>query len=232
MKRILAYGFIALGSLGSFTATVNAVSFNFNNPLVIPDGDPSGASDTHTITSTITAITSVTVDLNISADFNGDLYVYLRHGGDLAVLLNRTGRTTTDAFGYADSGFQVTLADGAPNGDIHTYQLVTTPPANTPLTGSWQPDGRAVDPDAVTTGSSRNALLNVFNGLNASGDWTLFLADLSGNSPSMLNSWTLNITGREAHGVPEAMPSTFAMQLGLLGLLAWGQRKVAQPSRS
>jgi len=37
------------------------------------------------------------------------------------------------------------------------------------------------------------SLLDSFNGSNPNGDWTLFLADLSGGDDSTLENWQLNI---------------------------------------
>jgi subtilisin-like proprotein convertase family protein len=207
---------VALGTLGGILQQAQAV--------VIPDGNPSGLSLTQTISSSITAITSVSVNLNLSAEYNGDLYVYLQHGDAITVLLNRTGSTLGNPSGYGDSGFQITLSDSAANGDIHTYQSVTTPADGSPLTGGWQPDARLADPDAVTDGSARSAYLNVFNGLAASGDWTLFVADLSTGGASAVNSWSLEFTGRQTH-VPDAGQIPLAMQMALTGLLTWAARK-------
>src|SRR5262249_22736292 len=41
--------------------------------------------------------------------------------------------------------------------------------------------------------SSRNAFLSSFSGLNPNGDWTLFVADLSGGGEHVLESWSLEI---------------------------------------
>ena len=104
-----------------------ADSFAFTNNQAIPDGQPAGVSDVETITSGISQIGAVQVSLNISGDFNGDLYCYLQHSNALSVLLNRPGRTAGNTFGYADSGFNLTLMDLSTNGNIHTYQGMVTP---------------------------------------------------------------------------------------------------------
>lgn len=212
--------------IGILTAGVIAqTSWKVSASLIIPDGNPSGASVTQIISSPITSITGVSVNLEISSGYNGDLFVYLRHGGAISILLNRTGRTASDSSGYADSGFNVVFSDAAPNGDIHLYQNVVTPPPGSPLTGIWQPDARAADPDLVTDASGRSAYLNVFNGMPASGDWTLYLADLSSGDTSVLENWSLQIDGTITV-VPE--PSTVFSGLGalcMIGLAAWRSRK-------
>ena len=140
----------------------------------------------------------------------------LQHSSGFSVLLNRPGRSTGNPFGYADSGFTVTLDDAAANGDIHDYQNVTVPGAGSPLTGTWQPDARNVDPaDAMDT-TSRTAYLSSFDGLDANGDWTLFLADIEYGAASTLDSWSLEVTGLEV--IPE--PTNVA--LAIFGSLAAG----------
>jgi subtilisin-like proprotein convertase family protein len=162
--------------------------------LVVPDGDPAGVTDVRTITSGIAHITSLQVQLNISSDFNGDLYGYLQHGNGLTVLINRAGRTASNTNGYDDCGFDVTFSDSAAD-DIHNYRLVTTPPPGSPLTGTWQPDARYIDPTLVTDTSLRTTFLSEFDGLSAQGNWVLFLAGMEYGGTNTLNSWALDITG-------------------------------------
>lgn len=190
-------------------------SFGSSPTLAIPDGNPSGVTDNRTISTDITSISSVTVSLNISGSFNGDLYGYLEHDNELAVLVNRPGRTATDSTGYADSGLNITLSDNAPN-DIHLYQMVQVPSSGTPLTGTWQPDARAIDPDQVLDTSSRTAFLSTFNGTDANGNWTLYLADLNSGGTSTLNSWSLSLTG-----VPEPQDYLLVAGMALFSFAAW-----------
>jgi subtilisin-like proprotein convertase family protein len=209
--------------LGTLTAVICCVSpvavadvFSFTGlNLAIPDGQPAGISDVETISSGISQLESVQVNLNITGNFNGDLYCYLEYNSALAVLLNRPGRTVSNSFGYDDSGFNVTLSDDAANGNIHVYRNVVTPTPGSPLTGVWQPDGRTTSPDHVLDTDPSAAPLGVFAGMSASGTWTLFIADLSPGGTSMLNSWQLIITP-----VPE--PSVLplaALGLGVVSVL-------------
>lgn len=191
--------------------------------LAIPDGSTVGVVSTINIpTSLISDITSVQVSLNISGGFNGDYYVYLVHylpGGVSAGfvnLLNRTGTTASDPFGYGDSGFTITFSDAAANGDVHNYQNVFNP-AGGALTGTWAPDGRSADPFLVTDASPRTNSLAAFNGTNAAGDWTLFVADVSSAGLGTFVTWGLTI-----QGVPE--PGTYFT--GALALAAvWAARR-------
>lgn len=180
---------------GQFTQT-NIFS-EVNLPL--PDADLAGIQDVRHVVSDIHEITSVRVRLKVTGEFNGDLYGYVRYrnGGltHICVLLNRPGRTSSNQYGYADSGMEVTFADLAST-DIHTYRDAITPPTGTPLAGSWQPDARFVDPMTATTTSPRTVFLSEFNGLNAGGEWTLFLADADQGATNFLNGWGLEITGK------------------------------------
>lgn len=187
----------------TFTSTLNAST-------TIPDNDDTGIVSRMTITPDVAAvpsaaeievITGVSVGLNFSDGWNGDLYVYLRHDSGFAILLNRIGRDTGNADGSATSGMMVTL-DGNAGTDIHE------PLSNSGvLTGTYQEDGRNIDPDSVLAGDSRTALLSSFNGLDAAGEWTLFVADLNPGDQSTLQSWTLTITA-----VPE--PCSAVLLLG------------------
>lgn len=176
----------------------------------VPDNDPSGLTDVRTpaATSTVEAgmiITDVNVHLSLSgaSAVNGDLYVYLQHGDSVAVLLNRVGRTMDNSSGYGDPGFDVTLDDQAPNGDIHSYRSTLfgndSVPLGGPLTdsiyGPWAPDARRDDPSVVTLENTarRDAALSRFNGSVIGGDWTLFVADINGGGEVTLDHWSLEI---------------------------------------
>lgn len=194
---------------GCATQLAVADIFSFTNNLAIPDGQPAGVSDVETIASGISQIGSVQVSLDITGDFNGDLYCYLQHDSALSVLLNRPGSTAGNPFGYADSGFTITLMDLSTNGNIHTYEGVVTPAAGSPLTGVWQPDGRTTSPASVLDTDPSTAGLSLFDGLNPSGNWTLFIADLSPDGSSVLNSWQLIIS---------PVPEPSGLTLGVMGL--------------
>jgi subtilisin-like proprotein convertase family protein len=195
-------------------------SFVFNPNLTIPDNSILGVAGTQTISMPAGIITGVKLSLNIvgtpgaSNAFNGDLYAYLQHAGGSTMLLNRTGRTASNAFGYGDSGFDVTFEDAAINGDIHAYRDLVNP-AGGALTGTWQPDGRLTNPNSVLLTDSRPALLGSFNGLDLNGAWTLFVADVSPIGTGILKNWTLDLT---VTPIPE--PTTVGFGVVLLGFCA------------
>ncbi|MGO9204210.1 MAG: MBG domain-containing protein [Limisphaerales bacterium] len=199
-------GLLAGAGVGALHAQVAQTNTFTGINLAIPAGNPAGVTDSRTITSGIAHITSLRVRLQITGDFNGDLYCYLQHQSGLTngltVLLNRTGRTAHNPYGYSDCGFNVAFSDSANTNDIHNYQWVTTPPKGLPLTGTWQPDARYIDPTQVEDTSLRTTFLREFNGLSAQGVWVLFVAGMEYGSTNVLNSWALEITGQ-----PPAVPS-------------------------
>ncbi len=179
------------------------------------DGSPVGWADTRTIESAIHEITSIKVMFDVTTAFNGDLYAYLAHSSGFSILLNRPGRSDSNPFGYADQGFEVIFSDGPEYDDIHTYNDTAALDPGSKLNGTWQPDGRFVDPELVTDQSPRTALLSSFVGTNASDQWTLFVADMSGGSPTTINSWGLEITGLAV--IPE--PGTWTLILGTVSFV-------------
>jgi subtilisin-like proprotein convertase family protein len=188
----------------SFAATTITETFTVNS--TIPDNDDLGLADYRNIsTPGLTEIESITVGLNFTGGWNGDLYVHLVHGSGFSVLLNRPGRTSGNPDGAGSSGMTILLDDLAPT-DIHTAI------ANSGLaTGTYQPDARTADPLVVTDLSPRSAFLSSFIGLNPNGAWTLFVVDQGPGAVSTLQSWTLNITA-----VPEPSAVVFGLVSGAL----------------
>ena len=194
--------------IGASVARATLFTYDFTSGFAttnIPDGNPAGWADSHTISGIqnpaegggyTSAIADVSVRLNISGGYNGDLYGYLRLNNGtntvLTVLLNRVGQGTgtqpVTSFGYGDAGLNVTLSATGVNGNIHNYQQVAGWQTNILNGASWQPEGN----------------LTTFNGNAANGTWTLFLADLSGGNVSSVTSWGLDI-----NVVPE--PVTWAI---------------------
>ena len=204
-----------LGVLPALNAAVITESYTFN--VGSTSGDiPDGGSTTFSqlvSASQIVQLTEVRVSLDLkgTAGFAGDMFVSLNRdlGTQTAVLLNQVGLTGSDPVGFNYNGWNVVFKDSAANGDVHLGQ--PTAPATT-LTGDWQPDGRL-----SPSGSSRTALLSVFNNDAANSTWYLHVADLASRGTMTLNSWTLSFTGDTSSSVPE--PQHFAAFAGasLLG---------------
>lgn len=191
--------------------------------LSVPDGNAAGRARTLKV---VAAPGEIVLDVNVTLTltgmeegWNGDLYAWLRHdSGAFSVLLNRPGRTAGTPLGYDDNGlFEVVFDDTAAQ-DVHQYQ-VSWGGSPGPLTGRWQPDARNVDPAAVTEGSPRTAFLNAFIGGPASGDWTVFVADLGGGFEVNLTHWRLDLIV-----VPEPMELATVAGVLLLGFGWWRRR--------
>jgi hypothetical protein len=117
----------------------------------------------------------------------------------MSVLLNRVGTPANGGLGYGDSGFNVTFSDSAAY-SIHDYQADSPTITDGVLQGTWQPDGEG---------------LSVFDGLDASDPWALYLVDENPGGVMTLNSF-----GLQAEVVATPEPSTLALSavcgLGLL----------------
>jgi len=197
-------------------------NFTFGVNQVVPDNDANGLALATNLTVAGNSITAVTVGLNISGGYNGDLYAYLAGPGGFAVLLNRVGvSNTASAYGYGDAGFNVTFSDAAANGNIHYYQDVSNPGGGA-LTGVWQPDGANIDPQSAPAAfltAGQTAMLASLDGTNPNGQWELFLADLSPGGQSTVVSWSLAITT-----VPE--PTVLVLTgVGLAGVVLMMRRR-------
>ena len=166
--------------------------------VTVPDASPSGLASQVQVAHTGSPITDVNITLTLAGTasaggWTGDLYAWLGHEGTRAVLLNRPGRTSTEALGYDDDSLLAVSFDDQAVGDVHVYQ-VALGYAPGWLTGSWQPDGRDVDPALAVDTDVRTLGLSGFNGMDPWGDWTLFVADLSGGGMVSLVGWQLDIT--------------------------------------
>lgn len=186
---------------------------SWNVSATIPDNDDAGYTSSQVVSDAgLVEIQNVTVNLNFTNGWNGDLYAYLVHGSGFAVLLNRPGRSITSPDGSGTVGLAITLDDSAFT-DIHT----SIPDSGGVFSGTYQSDGRNIDPYNVVTTDPRSATLASFFGTNGNGTWTLFVADQAAGDTSTLDSWGLTIT---------AVPEPRAALLGGLGLLVllWRRR--------
>jgi subtilisin-like proprotein convertase family protein len=192
-------------------------SYSFTNTVnqTIPDANPSGLTLAGAFTGMTGTISDISLSLNIgsasgSTAYNGDLYAYLAGpNGGYSVLLNRVGVGTGNAFGYGDTGLDVTFALLGSPANIHTYQGGTfSVNGSGQVTGTWAPDGRTVDPQSAPSAfdAGGTASLDSFVGADPNGTWFLFIADMSGGNTAQVNGWTLNI---DTSVVPE--PSVWAL---------------------
>ena len=195
MKKTLGILLLLLVALTSRASSTNA-TFTATPGLTVPDANPVGLVSTLTVGDMTGNTINLTVNLDITGGFTGDLYAYLvSPTGTIVVLLNRVGMSSSDPFGYGDAGFNITL-DSASGNNIHTYQSGGYTISGGQLTGTWAPDGRTIDPlsapsafDAGPTGSTLTSL----DGTDPNGVWTLFIADLSPGGESTIVSWGLTV---------------------------------------
>lgn len=211
MKALLPIIAAAFYPLSSEGAVIMTTTDTFAINAEVPDNSAVGLSDARTLSTTIYAITSVSVSLTMRDGWAGDLYAYLAHDSGFSVLLNRPGRSLITPAGSGANRIDITLTDDS-LADIHNAVA-----ASGVISGFFQPDARDVDPAGVLDTSPRSASLANFQGLDANGVWTLFIADVSSGDTMMLESWTLTVTG---------IPEPSAMVLVLAGTpLLWKRRR-------
>jgi len=183
---------------------------------IIPDANPTGLFSTIVVSGISGTIQNVTVTLDITNGWNGDLFAYLQFDSGYAVLLNRIGKSDTNSYGSGTSGMDVVFSDAAAT-DIH----LSGGNEGDLLTGTWQPDGRETDPQLAVSTDPRTALLESFNNLDPNGTWTLFVADMASGYQSTLVSWGIVFTT-----VPEPTTIQFLASFGGLAAVgAWWRRR-------
>lgn len=164
---------IAVLSLAGNSTRATLYTQSFGGGTIL-DGNQVGTvfSGTFDQAPTGYTVSGLTVSLNISGGYNGDLYAYLvSPDGTMVVLMNQPG-VSVNGFGASGAGMNIMLSDSA----ITSIQSVTS---GNVLSGSYGAAGTLAN----------------FNGSSADGTWQLYFADLSsGGGASTLDSWALNIT--------------------------------------
>ena len=204
-KTLLTIGTVLLLACGS-EATLSYVNQTLtyglgSGGLAIPDGSPVGVASSMLFNQNTTGnqMIDMTVGLNISGGYNGNLYAYLiSPTGTLVVLMNHPGSAPFYASG---SGMTVTLADGGSGGSIQSAAET----AGQVLTGTYS-----------VVGSLSSIAAPGANSGTGNGTWTLFFADLKrGGGQAYLDSWTLNLTV-----VPEPITLSLGLFVAMLIALA------------
>lgn len=202
IRRLFFWLCLAAVPAASGQMTTNIAFNNIN--LAIPANNQFGVQNSQNITGVSGSIINIQLSLDIAGTgygaFNGNYYAELLNGaGGFAVLLNRTGLSSANSFGYSDNGFNVMFSDTAAQ-DIHFYQNFSDDfNVSGQLTGSWQPDGENISPISNPSAfdnaqQNQTAMLSSFDGDNPNDTWTLFVADLSQGDSAEVVGWSLDIT--------------------------------------
>jgi len=208
--KILVLFLTLLGSVVAVNATIYSTNWNsgFANGGVVPDNNFSGWADTRAV-STMPAgtLTSLSVDLQLTGGWNGDLYAYLVHSSGFSVLLDRVGVGVAGVgtYGYGDAGMNVNLATTGTS--IHQYGGNST--FSAAPTGTWMTDN--------TSGS-----LASFLSTSPNGTWSLFISDLSAGGVTTVQNWGLQM---DIVAVPEAQTWMAAALAGMFGAF-WLNRQI------
>ncbi|MEI9960831.1 MAG: hypothetical protein WDM76_06765 [Limisphaerales bacterium] len=102
MKTKIILGLLMVSLTGSMSAALYSETFTVTGGA-IPDGNPVGVTFGGTVNDVIGTISGLTVGLDMSGGYNGDLYAYLvAPNGTSVLLLNRPG---TSVFGAPGAGF-------------------------------------------------------------------------------------------------------------------------------
>lgn len=225
LKSILLAGFFAAGLQMSQASLITYDSSLISVGTQIPDNNLTGISSTFTVSgSGIGFLENVRINVNISGGFDGDLYAYITHDGQHAILLNRIGTTGTGTFGSSQAGMSIWFDDSVAAPNVHTAGTLSPG-------GVYGSDGRDESPTdlAAINAASAQSILSDFYGQSAEGDWTLFLADASGGGVATLDSWALEITG-----IPEPANVALAVFGGafvvLQGVRFWKRKQACKPA--
>jgi subtilisin-like proprotein convertase family protein len=151
-----------------------AVIESTNVGVSIPDDGPQVFSNL-TVTTT-GAIAFMTVDLEISHTYAGDLDISLiGPDGTSVELVNRIGFPAVD-FGCSGENLELTFSDAANNSSDNLENTCNDNPA---ASGEYQPLGP----------------LATFNGLDRSGNWRLAVRDNAGQDIGTIDGWSLTFCG-------------------------------------
>jgi subtilisin-like proprotein convertase family protein len=169
----------------------STLSYSNTTSQSIPDNDTTtGISSTITVANGATSISKVTVKINITHTYDGDLDIKLQPPGSAALI-----ELSTDNGSNGDNYTNTIFDDGA---------ATSITSGTVPFTGSFQPEG---------------SLASV-NGSDASGDWVLHVYDDSGIDTGTLDNWTLTITGTTAGVATLSLnPTSLSVTAGSTGTI-------------
>jgi subtilisin-like proprotein convertase family protein len=171
------------------TAT-NSRIYCQSDPLVIPDANPTGASNTLTITHNF-LIQDLNVLLFGTHTYVGDLSFRLSDGTTQTTFFDRPG-VPASAFGCSGDNLPGMYADDeGGNGSLENNCTNSTP--------AYTPNGRYTP----------NSSLSVFDGDSTAGTWTMTASDAVGGDTGTLQQWCLEVIigGAAATATPTRTPT-------------------------
>jgi hypothetical protein len=138
----------------------------------IPDNDPTGLSETITISSGGT-VEDLNISLDVTHTWVGDIIVTIEHNGTTVTLMDRPG-VPAGTFGCSDDNISAVFDDEAGTSTVEDVCPGTDPGLN----GDFLP----------------MEALSAFDGMDYNGDWTLTISDNATGDTGTLDSWCLIAT--------------------------------------
>lgn len=170
-------------SAGSYDviATENAVasqSLSNTSRVFIPDNSCTGATSTINVTGYSTSLnsSSITMQLNITHTYDGDLAIMLvAPGGQVLGLANRVGSN-------GDNFTNTVFSDAAAS---------ALPSTGAPYTGTFKPSTATFTQCTTTTVTTFSAIGG--GTINPNGTWSLLVFDRATSDTGSVQNWTLNL---------------------------------------
>lgn len=185
------------------SAVMQAQTYTNATATPIPDATGCGATAVRTeapsiinvpLTATITDPTNITINLDLTHTWVGDVIVRLENpAGASCALIKRMGAATDAAAGdSSDFGAGNVLSFNSAN---TTLIDVVTPGATVAIpAGNYAPTGGSSATLAPTSLSLCN-LATFFNGVAINGVWTIHVSDNCAEDTGSLNTWSFVFTG-------------------------------------
>lgn len=196
MKNIVFNTFFVILSIQA-----SAQTFIGTAPLPIPPGAPGSTVGITQSTATVNGVGVLggcfnieRVEINLSHTFVGDIGILLVAPNGVFLDLS------TSNGGGGNNYINTIFSDAAP-----TFITASAPP----YTGTFRPEGRATtlgNPYANTNPLGTFTFANTFSGVNADGNWILYINDYVAADVGTVNSWSITFGGAGSAPTANAGP--------------------------